>query len=127
MNDSTARTFTGWIETRENGEGDDVLFVSAIRGNDGEPPFSETLDFMNRKSVTVRYWVANEECSVEQASEHFIGTLMGQADVSYCVRYSEITGYLWTDDDLKIGGHDLIRELSGYEGRYLILQVEIHD
>lgn len=118
-------TFTGWITVEDCGDSDDILFVSDHMDDEVEP-FAEMLEFMHRKNVTVRYWIANEKCSVLQASEDFIATLMGRAEVKYGARYSEITGYLWTDEDLNVGGHDLIAELKSNVGKYLILQVDIN-
>jgi hypothetical protein len=41
-------------------------------------------------------------------------------------RYSETTGYLWTDEKLQVGGHDLIEELSGSAGKFLIFEADVH-
>ncbi|MNJ80064.1 hypothetical protein D3C77_783070 [compost metagenome] len=51
---------------------------------------------------------------------------MGFCDVGYGARYSELTGYLWTDEYLKVGGHDIIEELRSYVGKWLILEIEVH-
>ena len=50
--------------------------------------------------------------------------VMGDANVDLQSRYSEITGYLWTDEDLNVGGHDLLAELKGHVGKWLIMEVE---
>lgn len=118
-------TLTGWISTQDRGESDGVLVV-AESDPYGAEPFAEMLEFMHYRNVTVRYWIANERCTIEEAQEDFIGTLMGRAESRFCARYSDITGYLWTDEDLKVGGHDLVNELKSSEGRYLIFQVEVH-
>lgn len=118
-------TLSGWITIDDRGDSEDILFVSDNMDDDVEP-FAEMLEFMHWKNVTVRYWIANEKCSIEQASEDFIETLMGRAEVKYGAQYSEITGYLWTDEDLKVGGHDLIEELKGNVGKYLIFQVDVN-
>lgn len=118
---SDKRQFSGWIRVLDHGESSDVLFVGA----DNEP-FADTLDFMNRKKVTVRYWITNCECTIKQASEEFLKTVMGVADVDFYARYSDMTGYLWTDEDLNVGGHDLLDELKSHDGSFLNLEVEVH-
>ena len=41
--------------------------------------------------------------------------------------YSELTGYPWTDEWLKIGGHNLIKELESYRDKWAILEIEVHE
>jgi len=91
------------------------------------PALADALqDDIGGKVVTVRYWVTNEPCTKEQAEESFIRTLFGKAECEYEATYTELTGYLCTNEEIKIGGHDLLRELEGYIGKYLILEIEIH-
>jgi hypothetical protein len=125
MNDDNKVTIEGWLGIKDHGDSDDILFIGERRDMDDSEPVGEVLEFMHRKTVTVRYWAVEEKCTKEEASEDFLCTLMGSAEVKYGARYSEITGYLWTDEDLMVGGHDLMSELKGYEGRYLIIEVEI--
>lgn len=79
------------------------------------------------KLVSVRYWTSDEKMSKEKAQHEFLKTVMGFADVEYNMAYSECTGYLWTDESLKIGGHDLLDELYSKVGKYLILEIDFHD
>lgn len=118
-------TLTGLISTHDCGESYDILFVSESNPDDAEP-FAEMLEFMHYQNVTVRYWITNKKCTIEEAQEDFIGAVMGRAEARFCARYSEMTGYLWTDEDLKVGGHDLLDRLKRSEGSYLIFQVEVH-
>ena len=118
---SDKKQFSGWIRVLDHGESNDVLFVGA-----DDEPFADTLDFMNRENVTVRYWVTDCACAIEQASEEFLKTVMGCAEVEFNARYSEITGYLWTDEELNVGGHDLLNELKSYDCSFLNLEVEVH-
>lgn len=115
--------YEGFLSVKDYGEATDLLFLSTE-----DEPLAEVLDTKIRgKQVTVRYWIANKECSREAANEAFMEELIGKADTEYQVHYSEVTGYLWTDEEIKIGGHDLLEELSDNVGKYLILEVEVHD
>ncbi len=74
--------------------------------------------------LTVRYFVCDKECSLEQAKMDWVKTITGSGAAEYCQRYSEITGYLWTDQELNVGGHDLVEELTSTVGKYLILSID---
>ena len=113
------KTYSGWLSVRDYGESSDVLFISSL-----SDPFAEELEWMAGKQVCVRYWITDKEATLEAAQEQFIKRLFGAADVEFFARYSDITGYLWTDENLKVGGHDLLEELKSSEGLWLILEVE---
>lgn len=119
--ESTTNTYEGLLSLHSWGEADDILFLSSLRD-----PLAEELDWMEGKNVTVRYWITDQQCTREEASEAAMMTVMGLADVRLESRYSELTGYLWTDEDLEIGGHDLLSELQSSVGKWLILEVEQH-
>lgn len=117
----TSLSYTGLLQLETHGEADDVLFVSGE-----EEPLAEVLqDSISDKIVTVRYWITEEECSREIAQEQFMKRLVGSADCEFASWYSDITGYLWTDEEIKIGGHDLLAELQSHIGKWLILEVEV--
>lgn len=119
-------TYEGTIEVSSHGESDDVMFLNnpVGPGYENDDPLAKRLDWMSGKRVTVRYWVADKMCAKEDAIASFLGSIDGDADVRFHVAYSELTGYLWTDEDLNIGGHDLIYELKSHAGKWLILEVE---
>lgn len=113
------KTYQGLLSIGDHGESDDVLFLS---GHD--EPLAEELEWMDGQVVTVRYWVTNEECTRDQAVESFVLTCMGAAKAEFQACYSEYTGYLWTDEFLNVGGHDLLAELKSHAGKWLILEIE---
>ena len=113
------KTYEGFLVMKDYGESDDVLFLSSF-----DDPLAEDLSWMCNKRVTVRYWVSEKEAPREKIKEDFVKQLCGMADVVFCAHYSEFTGYLWTDEDLNIGGHDLLDELKSHVGKWLLLEVE---
>ncbi len=113
------RTYAGWLEERDHGEADDILFLSGT-----EEPLAEILEWMAGKQVCVRYWITDKHATADEAQEEFMNRLMGAADVKFLSHYSDVTGYLWTDEDLNVGGHDLLREFRSSLGKWLILEVE---
>lgn len=109
----------GWLklETVENNHETITL--------DGEP-IADELKYISGNFVTVRYYVSDKEATKDELIEDFlVNTLYGNMESEYGARYSEYTGYLWTDDDLKVGGHDLLSELEGATGKYLYMIIEL--
>lgn len=117
------KTYEGLLSLHSYGEADDILFLSSERD-----PLCEVFeDSLARKLVTIRYWITDTQATKEQAQESFIRKLYGETYCKFGARYSELTGYLWTDEKCQIGGHDLIKELKSYIGKWLILEVNIHE
>lgn len=115
-------TYEGLLREGPYGEADDVLFL----GDDDEP-FAKTLDeAIEGKQVSVRYWIADKQCSREEAQEDYLKQVIGLAETCFGASYSEATGYLWTTEECKVGGHDLIEEFKSSVGKWLILEIEIH-
>lgn len=44
----------------------------------------------------------------------------------YYHRYSDYTGYLWTEEEFKCGGHDLLKILEGNMGKYIHIEIELY-
>lgn len=117
------KTYKGLLSLHSWGEADDILFLSSLEG-----PFAEELEYdISGKMVTARYWITDIPMPKSEAQDYFIRKLVGDADVEFGSHYSEVTGYLWTDEECNVGGHDLIEEFKSYVGKYLILEVEIHN
>jgi hypothetical protein len=129
--------YEGFLRLDSNGEEDDILYLDKNSSKSDEEfsynkwdnnPLAEILECdIANKQVTVKYYISNKKLSLEKANDCFIRQLCGLADADYCMRYSEYTGYLWTDEEIKIGGHDLLKELKCYENDYLILIVDINN
>mgnify|MGYP001561316929 CR=1 FL=1 len=114
--------YKGFITERSKGENDDALFIG-----DMEYPLAEEFETeLQGKQVSVRYWISDTEKTKEQLQEGALKTLIGAVDADYGDRYSEITGYLRTDEELKIGGHDLLAELSSSKGKFVYLEIDVH-
>lgn len=123
--------YAGQLSLHEWGEADDILFLSydSSRSGDfhGNDPLAEALESsIADKTVTCRYWITDQQCSRDKAQEQFLKMIHGATDIEFGSRYSELTGYLWTDEEVNIGGHDLIRELKSHVGKWLILEFDVH-
>lgn len=117
----TTKTYEGLLCLHNRGEESNVLFLSSL-----SDPIAEELYWIYNKKVTARYWVSDKPCTREEVIDATIPTVMGIGEVKFRSHYSEYTGYLWTDEELKIGGHDLLSELKSHVGKWLILDLEVH-
>jgi hypothetical protein len=128
----TKKVYTGWVHlATEDPEGpDDILFVVPT---DDQCDYEEedTLAWKIRADIdiygyylSVQYFVAGAEMNVDELQAAWLERLYGLGDVKYGVHYSEITGYLWTDEDIMVGGHDLLSELKSYDGKFLYLEIQ---
>ena len=122
---STTKIYKGYLELFNYGEeeilsfkGDDVCFENHLLS------FIEDDMSLHGNFLSVRYYVSNHELSEERLLEEFLKNLYGFGDVIYDARYSETTGYLWTDEDLRVGGHDLLSELRSNIGKYLWIEIK---
>lgn len=110
--------FEGKIWQGNQGENDSALFL----GYNSEP-LAERFEEFKRRNVTIRYWISEKEQTKQELKENTLLSLSGSVDANYNNRYSEYTGYLWTDEDLKVGGHDLLNELRSNVGKFLYMEV----
>lgn len=118
--------YKGYIQLAEKNEAYDVLFVSKNLGHVTEDPFASIIEYdiiRYGNYVTVKYFISEKEKEIEDLNENLIKTIIGDISADYSDRYSEYTGYLWTDEELNIGGHDLIEELKSNLGKYLYLEI----
>ena len=116
--------YRGVITIRDQGESMYVLFL------EGEPweadPLAEILqDDLDDwgRYASVRYWLADAPLEDDALIELSVRVLCGEIESIFHPHYSERTGYLWTDEDIVVGGHDLLSELSQQVGKYCLLEV----
>lgn len=108
----TTVVYSGRITERSNGEDDEAIYV----GDDSDEPFAARFrDDLNRygRYVTVSYYVSEQPKTAAELLENELQKLAGSAKADYTQHYSDYTGYLWTDQELNVGGHNLLGELSG--------------
>ena len=84
-------------------------------------------DEFEDKKVALRYFISDEPiASLKEAEEAFVRTLFGACDVrAHPVFGSEWTGQYGFDQDLTIGGHDLLEELRTHVGKYVLIEVKV--
>ena len=119
------KVYRGKIEYRPCEEKSDVLFLSRLK---------EPLAYIIRQDMgslgdylSVQYYISDKELDEDQLQINFLNQLEGIGDADYNVHYSELTGYLWTDENLHVGGHNLLEELKSYRGKFLYLKITYYD
>jgi len=124
-NEQVERTYSGTITIRSFGDDDDALYLDPTKGVYTEPLAGQVAEDVEEygNTVTVSYWITDEPRTMDELVENDALQLAGSADADYHQRYSEITGYLYTDAELVIGGHDLLAELESHVGRWCLLRV----
>lgn len=100
---------------------------AAVFIGDTDQPFIEKIqNDIDGKQVSLRYFISDTEKSKDELLENLIKQISGDSEAEYNSRYSDLTGYLWTDQNLKIGGHDVLAEISSYEGKFIHLEIDVH-
>jgi len=75
--------------------------------------------------LTVRYWIAKQPINPDTVMQEWLKQLYtGSGSADYEIHRSERTGYLWTDEELNVGGHDLLAELYTHIGKYIYMEIE---
>lgn len=124
---SVTRAYSGIIRLNDYGETGDALFL----GDMGAPLAEAIMEDMEECGhyLTVRYFIADREATPDELREEWGKTLIGAGsdEVRFEVNYSDITGYLWTDESIMVGGHDLLGELSSAAGQFCLLEVTYDD
>lgn len=77
--------------------------------------------------VRVNYGVADKPCTESKLKEEFLRRVFGDPNVGYeksDYRYSSWTSGTNYDTNFKVGGHDIMKELRSYQGKFLLLNIE---
>jgi len=84
----------------------------------------------NYKKASISYFVSDRKQTEDEAMAGLLAQLYGSVDVDISSDghpYSEVTPDIcWThDNEFKIGGHDMNRELGSYIGKWVLIRVSI--
>lgn len=126
MSDATkvTRIYRGFLSIGTNGEDAEVLRLGDPE--DDNEWLAETIEEdieAYGKYLSVRYYITDRSIFPDEVLPEFIKTLSGAGDACYHMCYSEMTGYLYTAEDLVVGGHDLLKELKSHVGKFCHLEI----
>lgn len=79
--------------------------------------------------ATFQYHVCSEPKGFYELEENLVKTAMGDVQTRFSHAYSDLTGYLWTNEEIKVAGHDVLDEIANTASSigapaYLALRVE---
>jgi hypothetical protein len=79
------------------------------------------------KYASVKFVTSDKPIDATKVDEFIIESYFGIASAEYYHRYSDYTGYLWTNEGFEVGGHDLYNIISSYRGQYIHLEIELFE
>lgn len=88
--------------------------------------FEEDIGFSS-KYANIQMLIGDTPIDIEHIEETKIVSMMGEVEHEYYHTYSDYTGYLWTNEDFIVGGHDLLKILRSNEGKYIHLEIELFE
>lgn len=121
----------------ENGETIGVKTVNQVKRLDGtvieavvsEFPFTKAMEQKldwRYSYASIQMLTGNTPIDMDHIDETKIVSMMGEVDHEYYHRYSDLTGYLWTAEGFKCGGHDLHQILHSHMGEYIYMEIELY-
>lgn len=120
---TTTKTYQGFLELNS----DDVLRVRSATDRKSTYLLTEEIKWRIEelgRFLSVRYWICNSPLSKEELQEDWLKTVMGLGVSVYDTFGSETSGLLWTDQNLVVGGHDLLTELESHVGKYFYMEID---
>ena len=109
---------------------DGVLFLNNATDPDATNPLVERFGEAigeKRRQVSVRYFISTEPLTEEQRTDAEVHIAIGEGYAKFFSHYSELTGYLWTDQEITVGGHDLDKEIGAHDGKWCRLELTVHN
>lgn len=118
--------YRGRLVKTSNGEDDDLLGLVPEGESDAVILAEQIMDDCpaGHNFWSVTYYVSDIPVAVSDLDAAVLATICGHGDVDYGMRFSETTGYLWTDEELNVGGHNLRAELESFIGKFVHLEIK---
>ena len=77
--------------------------------------------------ASIQMLTGDTPIDMDHIDETKIVSMMGMVESHYYHRYSDYTGYLWTEEGFKCGGHNIPQILCNHEGEYIHMEIELYD
>lgn len=95
----------------------------------GEFPFTKEMEDKcgwHNSYASIQMLIGDTPIDMNHIDETKIVSMMGEVDSKYYHRYSDYTGYLWTTEGFKCGGHDIPDILECNIGKYIHMEIELY-
>lgn len=76
--------------------------------------------------ASIRFVTGITQIDPTKVEETIIESYYGEADTFYEHLYSDFTGYLYTSEGFKIGGHDIPAILESYIDKYIHMEIDLY-
>lgn len=128
----------GYCDTNdENDSTIGVKVVSKVRRLNGEEketvvdsfPFTKEMEdkcSWRNNYASIQMLTGDTPIDIEHIDETKIVSMEGDVESRYYHRYSDYTGYLWTEEGFKCGGHDIPEILQSHLGKYIHMEIELY-
>lgn len=128
----------GWVNTGD--DADSIIGIQNIQkvkrfsgeeivvSNDG---FAFSKEMESRcgwldRYASIQMLTGDTPIDMDHIDETKIVSMEGITQSDYYHRYSDYSGYLWTEEEFKCGGHDLLKILEGNMGKYIHIEIELY-
>jgi len=117
--------FRGQIILASNGEETVLYLLDSRTWDTGRTPLAKELANYrwNKPFLSVKYYVSDIEIPEDKMEATYLKYLYGENNSEYCMHYSDLTGFLFTTEEIVIGGHDLMKELRTHLGKWLHMEI----
>lgn len=113
------------IQTMKKLKGE--LFESVV----GSFPFTKEMEercgWGGNNFASIQMLTGQTPIDMEHLDETKVVSMEGDVESYYYHRYSEYTGYLWTEEGFKAGGHDIPEILESHVGEYIHMEIELYE
>lgn len=93
-------------------------------------PFTKAMEDKckwRNKYASIQMLTGDTPIDINHIDETKIVSMMGEVTSEYYHCYSDLTGYLWTDESFKCGGHDIPKILRSHMGEYVHMEIELYE
>lgn len=77
--------------------------------------------------ASIQMLTGDTPIDIEHIDETKMVSMMGEVESHYYHRYSDFTGYLWTEEKFICGGHDIPKILHSHMGEYIHMEIELYE
>lgn len=129
----------GYCDTHDdNSETIGVKVIQAVKRLNGEvvetvvDSFPFTKEMCEKcgwrdRYASIQMLTGSTPIEADHIDETKVVSMMGEVESEYYHRYSDYTGYLWTDEMFKCGGHDIPQIMLSHIGEYIHMEIELYE
>ena len=130
-----------WVYVNVNGDGSNntigIVKEIKIKTFDGEMVIDRKeksiFEILNNQYFSNRFtcvsFVTSDSEITDPAKlvEGFLRKIMGDIEFQYYHHYSSYTGYLYTNEEFNVGGHDIKKLLECNCGKYIHMEIDLYN